>query len=323
MSAASDCDLTVAVCGDCGDIVDTVEPVYECTTCGQLTDERRCADCNRFTARAEHSIGCEICFAAVDTEAAALDHDGALIRAADFDPDGPSKADRTRTARAVAVADAAARLDQNTHTVRADEIEVGDWIHGPWRPEVVTEIWHPDPRTVLLVTTPCLPEVRVQAYDRGEQIRLENSPHTLTSASRRGGYMVGSVYATEITIALVPRHRCTILLVTAAHGNVRQIAGVAVSSPAAQELADAFDGFADRMHAAGCTDRDDIIVTNSDRGFFTDTIPPLAAWAFQDAGDYNRPGFLNTATGAFIDSPTLLSTAAAQIRAHRGRLPDH
>lgn len=94
-------------CNDCQELVETT-PVYECSRCSEASDERRCADCNIFTARREED-GCENCFAEVEEVQVVTDHDGTLIRAEDYDPNGEAREVRNAKASAAAAAKRAAK----------------------------------------------------------------------------------------------------------------------------------------------------------------------------------------------------------------------
>lgn len=81
-------------CPDCLEITEPVR-VYECDTDGYVGEERRCETCNRFCSRRDED-GCENCFAEVDEVDVVTDHDGAVIRAEDYQPNGKALAVRQK-----------------------------------------------------------------------------------------------------------------------------------------------------------------------------------------------------------------------------------
>lgn len=63
MSVTLTLEATRIQCQQCQFILedgDELEPAYECGTCGDINDERRCDSCNRFKAKAEGGI-CPSC----------------------------------------------------------------------------------------------------------------------------------------------------------------------------------------------------------------------------------------------------------------------
>ena len=79
-----------------------VEPVpaYECSRCGERSDERRCEQCHIFASRTDEDV-CPECFGEVEGREVVRDHDGTVILAVDYDPNGPSLNERTETQRAI------------------------------------------------------------------------------------------------------------------------------------------------------------------------------------------------------------------------------
>jgi hypothetical protein len=69
--------------------------VYECDADGWVGTERRCETCNKFVSRRDED-GCENCFAEVQEIEVVTDHDGTLIRAEDYEPNGKSLAERQK-----------------------------------------------------------------------------------------------------------------------------------------------------------------------------------------------------------------------------------
>ncbi|GAB2734193.1 hypothetical protein [Nocardioides pakistanensis] len=113
--------------------------LYECSNCGTTGPDRRCDQCHKFMARSEEP-GCPQCEEKVDENPVAVvrDHDGAIILAEDYEPDGPSKAERDVQARAEAAekaeADRVARLaekQQNTTVRTAADIAPGSILIDP------------------------------------------------------------------------------------------------------------------------------------------------------------------------------------------------
>jgi hypothetical protein len=70
-------------CPACEELVHLVA-VYECNNCSNESEERRCADCHKFSSRRDED-GCENCMAECEEVEVVTDHDGTLIRAEDFD----------------------------------------------------------------------------------------------------------------------------------------------------------------------------------------------------------------------------------------------
>lgn len=79
-------------CPDCMELTDPVR-VYECDVDGWVGEERQCETCKRFASRRDVD-GCESCYAEVEEVEVVTDHDGALIRAEDYRPDGKAFAVR-------------------------------------------------------------------------------------------------------------------------------------------------------------------------------------------------------------------------------------
>lgn len=79
-------------CPDCGTgYLDSSEliPLYECSTCGCTSAERRCESCNKFMGRAEE-MGCPSCETAVEErDDLVTDLDGSVILAEDYAEDAP------------------------------------------------------------------------------------------------------------------------------------------------------------------------------------------------------------------------------------------
>ncbi|MFD6092806.1 hypothetical protein ACFWGN_11850 [Oerskovia sp. NPDC060338] len=116
-----------------------VEPVvvYECSRCGERSDERRCPTDNIFAARVE-SPGCPECFDDVEEIEAVTDHDGETVRVEDYDPQGASLVERDAEARAQASAAQAERVAEKTReldgravTKAWSEVRPGDQILVP------------------------------------------------------------------------------------------------------------------------------------------------------------------------------------------------
>lgn len=119
--------------------------VYECQSDGWLGTERRCETCSKFVSRREDD-GCENCFAVVEEVEVVTDHDGTIIRAEDFKPNGKSLAERTKAAVAKGKRDAAKKaqveldtlLSETTETTWSN-ISVGQRIVGKnWKGEIDT-----------------------------------------------------------------------------------------------------------------------------------------------------------------------------------------
>lgn len=128
---------TAEWCASCDEITEAV-PVYECGSCGAASDERRCPDCNKFAARREED-GCETCFDPTTTIDIVTDHDGTLIRAEDYQPDGESLATRRAVEQAQAAAAHARRREEN----RAALINAGRTT--TWANVTVGDTTIPDP----------------------------------------------------------------------------------------------------------------------------------------------------------------------------------
>lgn len=96
-------------CDECQEIVEAVR-VYECSRCSEATDDRRCSECNIFASRRDED-GCENCFAAVEEVEVTHDHDGTLIRAEDYEPNGESLRNREAASEAAAAAARTAKID--------------------------------------------------------------------------------------------------------------------------------------------------------------------------------------------------------------------
>lgn len=122
-------------CEQESEVVEPV-PVYECATCGERSDERRCSSCNLFKPR--EGSGCPECFEEVEEVDLVVDHDGTTIRVEDFDADGASFAVREaeRNAELLAAREASraeareAALAAST-PVPWSEIRPGDRIVNP------------------------------------------------------------------------------------------------------------------------------------------------------------------------------------------------
>lgn len=93
--------ITGYQCTSCATVWDKEDlvRVYECGSCSTLSDERRCESCNKFMARAEHGEGCPDCFTECEEIESVVDHDGTLVPVEDYDPTGPSRAERDRATR--------------------------------------------------------------------------------------------------------------------------------------------------------------------------------------------------------------------------------
>lgn len=124
-------------CPDCQAIYTQHDlvPLYECSRCGGSTPERRCEECNIFTARAGE--GCEECAAECEEVEVVEDHDGALIPTEEWDPeeskaarDAAYAAERARE-REEGKARERERRDAAATQVRADQVQVGAWIMHP------------------------------------------------------------------------------------------------------------------------------------------------------------------------------------------------
>ena len=120
-------------CPDCLEITDPVR-VYECDTDGYVGEERRCETCNRFCSRRDED-GCESCFAEVEKVEVVTDHDGAIIRAEDYQPNGKALAvrlkDQFEASRKAAAKKAKTQLDallSQTIETTWSEITVGQQI---------------------------------------------------------------------------------------------------------------------------------------------------------------------------------------------------
>lgn len=123
-------------CTDCetlhgeGDL----ERAYTCNECGQNTLERRCDTCNKFTARAEHQVGCPDDAAECEEVEAVTDLDGELILAEDYDPSVPLSERKAANIAAATVRNevaAAAKRDAlfaKSTQVPAAQIVAGDRI---------------------------------------------------------------------------------------------------------------------------------------------------------------------------------------------------
>ena len=120
-------------CADCEQITDPIR-VYECSTCGEVDDDRRCTQCNRFKARREED-GCETCYAEVHEIETVIDHDGTVIPADQYDPDGQSLADRETATRVAADAEARHRREawrneilSKSHETTWSQVQIGDAV---------------------------------------------------------------------------------------------------------------------------------------------------------------------------------------------------
>lgn len=83
-------------CNDCEELTEAVR-VYECDLDGWKGTERRCETCNKFVSRREED-GCENCFAEVEEVEVVTDHDGAIIKASEYEPNGKPLAQRLKEA---------------------------------------------------------------------------------------------------------------------------------------------------------------------------------------------------------------------------------
>jgi hypothetical protein len=120
-------------CPDCEELVSLVA-VYECTNCSTESMERRCEDCHKFCSRRDED-GCENCMAECEEVEVVTDHDGTLIRATDYVPEGPSLADRNAAAEAAHKVEQAATAKKQTEQAYAgatakpwSEVKVGDEV---------------------------------------------------------------------------------------------------------------------------------------------------------------------------------------------------
>lgn len=131
-------------CPDCMELTESI-PVYECSADGWEGTERRCETCNKFVSRREDD-GCENCFSVVEEVEVVTDHDGALIKAEDFRPNGKSLAERTKAAEAKSKRDAAKKaksaldaLLSATQETTWSSISVGQKIVAKnWKGEIDT-----------------------------------------------------------------------------------------------------------------------------------------------------------------------------------------
>src|SRR5690625_5141550 len=97
---------TAPWCPDDDAVVAEPARAYECSRCGERTnsaalagERARCEGCNIFMARAEEDA-CPDCSAPLEDMEVIEDHDGALVKADQFDPVGPSFHEREAAERA-------------------------------------------------------------------------------------------------------------------------------------------------------------------------------------------------------------------------------
>lgn len=120
-------------CPQCEDIV-YLAAVYECGNCSTESLERRCEDCHKFCSRREED-GCENCMAECEEVEVVTDHDGTLIRAEDYEANGPSLAERNAAEEAAHKVERAATAKKKTEQAYAgatatpwNQVKVGDKV---------------------------------------------------------------------------------------------------------------------------------------------------------------------------------------------------
>lgn len=328
----SDADPMIAWCAACERAVMDEEQiaVYECTRCSTTTDERRCPDCNIFTARADYSVGCPDCFGELDHDIEIVtDHDGSLILAADFDADGPSNAQRAATIAEQRKTAAAEQLATTTRLVDARDLVVGDVLHGPYSITQITEIWHPADDLIAVVAVGYDGRRQVHGYTGDHSVRIATSPDPddyTPDGTNTATYGVGSTYAHEVTVA--PARIATtipaLVVLTRSH-STQYTAALLISRDEAFAVADHFDSMADMLTAAEAPVRPDVTSTPATdiHISYDDYLIGAEHWAHEPASSYNREGFINRRTGAFFDSAPLLTDTARLIRAAADTLATH
>jgi hypothetical protein len=296
---------------------------YECGRCGAITDERRCQDCGIFGARTDFE-GCDVCFSELETRELALDHDGTWIPIGDYQADGPSLAERNRAQSERARSESAARFAAATRTIPASSLKVGDAIAlgrigAGVRSAIVEEIWHPsaDDLTVVLRAD----RKSVRGYRSTDEVVLALTPAPPSKKPIHPKHGVGGFAADEVRTGLSMALGVPLVVVEAGRRSWTARMATAVSQPGALAIADRFDEMAASLVSAPRDVRRAHVVSDDDL-FVDETLTEIDAWQHHAGDHYVAEGYVNTATGAYIDSPSLFATAAAELRVLAERLPD-
>lgn len=297
---------------------------YECGRCGQITGDRRCADCGIFGARAEFD-GCDVCFSELETRELALDHDGSWIPREEYDPDVPSLAERNRAHVERARSESNAAFAAATRTVPAASLQVGDAIAlglvgTGLRAEIVEEIWHPSTDRLTVVVRADRRSVR--SHHPTDDVLLALAPPTsCRRKSLHPRHGVGGFAADEIRLGLSTALAVPVLFIEAGRRSWSAQMGSAVSRPGALAIADRFDEMAASLDSVAGDVRRAQVVSDDDL-FVDETLIELDVWQHHAGDPHLAEGYLNTATGAYIDSSSLFVTAATEIRTLAQQLPD-
>lgn len=161
--------------------------IYECGNCNTKGTDRKCPDCKKFRARSEEP-GCPQCEEPVDENQVEMvhDHDGQVIRLEDYEPDGPTKAERDEAAKIAAAeqaeTDRAARLaakQANVTVVTAADITPGAVLVDPDDDRrFATEA---EVLSVRHVETPDGPVVIYKTYDHSTGVIVRRAADPVTT----------------------------------------------------------------------------------------------------------------------------------------------
>lgn len=128
--------VTLDFCESCEQVAEETVTVYECSTCGATSEERRCENCHRFMARRDEP-GCPDCLEPVVEKALVVDLDGAFIDPENYLPQGPAYAVRQaeqavveKTERQRKTAEKAQAQEAASRETTWGEVRVGDRIAG-------------------------------------------------------------------------------------------------------------------------------------------------------------------------------------------------
>lgn len=147
------------------------------------------------------------------------------------------------------------------------------------------------------------------------QRRARGSRYTPGTAS--GGFA-----ADEVRLGLSMALDVPLLFIEAGRRNWTARMGSAVSRPGALAIADRFDEMAALLESVEGDVRRAQVVSD-DELFVDETLVELDVWQHHAGDPHLAEGYLNTATGAYIDSSSLFVTAATEIRTLAQQLPDH
>lgn len=204
-------------CSSCDVQVTEPTALYECSTCGEVSDERQCSSCKRFKSRADED-GCPECGEKIAEKTLVLDHDGAVILANDFEPNGAPYAERQARQRAESAARAKAETEARlaAKVDGAEEIAARGITPGMLLPDLTSGDLIARDRTVLHASTATDGRIVVvtdrlnngiEIYDTDESVTISRESDTEPAALGRfiiepGDPEVTSAVNDRLTVAI-------------------------------------------------------------------------------------------------------------------------